>query len=136
MADKSETKAKRQKKPNFSAAEMEVLLHEIRINQRLLFTSLTNATTNQKTKEKWDSISEKVNAVGGNGRTCEQVKKKFKDAKKQYLDFKREVGKTGGGPPPVPVPFEDIIAEIVGENTCLTDGIPGGKEISFGFLSF
>ncbi|KAL8610446.1 hypothetical protein ACOMHN_035163 [Nucella lapillus] len=117
--------AKRAKKPNFSDQEMEVLIEEVALDAKLLFSSFQNGITNAKKKFAWLRITTRVNAVGANGRTPEQIKKRWKDVKQAVIKRKQQLAETGGGPPPPPLPFEDAVLAVIGDNTCLATGIPG-----------
>lgn len=56
--------AKRAKKPNFSDQEMEVLIEEVALDAKLLFSSFQNGITNAKKRFAWLRITTRVNAVG------------------------------------------------------------------------
>ena len=45
----------------------------------------------------WKHIADSVNAIGGNGRSVGQVKKRWKDMKAAVIDRQRQSTKTGGG---------------------------------------
>jgi hypothetical protein len=124
MADVNKTP--RPKKPNFSVKEMEVLMEEIQVQAATLLSSFQTGDANKKKSQIWSDICEKVNAVGGNNRTLDQIKKRWKDTKKAVLDKNQLVKKTGGGPAAPPLPFEDVVLGILGE-TSLTQGVIGGK---------
>ncbi|KAK7503393.1 hypothetical protein BaRGS_00005314 [Batillaria attramentaria] len=123
-----EPQAKRPKKPNFSDKETEVMMEEISVEAAVLMSALGTAVTNQKKQQIWANITEKVNAVGGNARTVEQVKKRWKDLKMSVLKWKQEASATGGGPAPPPQPYEDLVMGVLGTNTNLTSGIAGTTE--------
>ncbi|KAL8588938.1 hypothetical protein ACOMHN_012976 [Nucella lapillus] len=63
--------------------------------------------------------------VGANGRTPEQIKKRWKDVKQAVIKRKQQLAETSGGPPPPPLSFEDAVLAVIGDNTCLATGIPG-----------
>ncbi|KAL8605241.1 hypothetical protein ACOMHN_031182 [Nucella lapillus] len=88
--------AKRAKKPNFSDQEMEVLIEEVALDAKLLFSSFQNGITNAKKKFAWLRITTRVNAVGANGRTPEQIKKRWKDVKQAVIKRKQQLAETGG----------------------------------------
>ncbi|XP_076441661.1 uncharacterized protein LOC143280836 isoform X1 [Babylonia areolata] len=115
--------AKRVKKPNFSDEETALMLEEISTEAACLLSAFQTGVTVKKKKEIWDRITDKVNAIGGNGRTQEQIKKKLKDLKSSVLRKKQEASRTGGGAPTPSIPFEDIVMGILGSNTNLTSGI-------------
>ncbi|KAL8589320.1 hypothetical protein ACOMHN_052323 [Nucella lapillus] len=108
--------AKRAKKPHFSDQEMEVLIEEVALDAKLLFSSFQNGITNAKKKFAWLRITTRVNAVGANGRTPEQIKKRWKDVKQAVIKRKQQLAETGGGPPPPPLPFEDAVLAVIGDN--------------------
>ncbi|KAL8577725.1 hypothetical protein ACOMHN_065542 [Nucella lapillus] len=64
-----------------------------------------------------------VNSVGGESRAVESCKKRWKDLKSAFLHKPKYNTGTGGGKPAPPVPFEDLLEQIIGD-TNLTEGIP------------
>jgi hypothetical protein len=115
---------KRIRKPNFSHVELQTLLEEISLESTLLFSSHSQTMT-QKKKEIWQKIADSVNSCGVALRTPTDCKDKWKGLKGAVLNRQRDTRKTGGGPTPPPVPFEDLILSIIGRNTALITGIPG-----------
>lgn len=102
-----------------------VLIEEIEQEKTLLTSHFQNGITLKKKEMMWKKIADKVNAVGGHGRTVEQLKKRWKDMKAAVLERQRKSTGTGGGGPLPEVPYEDIIRKIIGENTNLVNGIDG-----------
>ncbi|XP_076462583.1 uncharacterized protein LOC143294948 isoform X1 [Babylonia areolata] len=107
---------------------MEVMMEEISAEAAILMSALGTAVTNQKKQQIRMQITEKVNAVGGNARSVEQVRKRWKDLKASVIKKKQETAKTGGGPAPPPLPFEDLVLGVLGANTNLTTGVSGTNE--------
>ncbi|KAK7492181.1 hypothetical protein BaRGS_00016655 [Batillaria attramentaria] len=88
----------RLKKPNFTEKETEVLLEEMQVEAAVIMSVFQNGVTNKKKQEAWAKITRCVNAVGGNARTVNQVRKKWKDLKKVVVqktqDETRKRGRT------------------------------------------
>ena len=82
---RSPRKQKREKKPNFSEVDNVALLEEIGMENKLLMSHFQNGVTLKKKELMWRNIADKVNAVGCNGRTVAQVKKRWKDMKQAVL---------------------------------------------------
>lgn len=89
------------RKQNFSSSELEVLLQEITRRKNIIFSSLSAGCTNTNKKEAWGAVWRAVDAVSGEGRTIEEVKKKWFDlkceTKRNIAKFHRETQRTGGG---------------------------------------
>lgn len=63
------------RKRNFSNSEVEVLLQEITRRKKVIFSSVSPGYTNTHKKEAWEAVTHAVDAVSGEGRTIEEVKK-------------------------------------------------------------
>ena len=72
-----------QAKKNFSSSEVEVLLQEITWRRKCILSSLSAGYTSTNKKEKWEAVTRAVDAVSGEGRTIEEVKKKWFDLKSE-----------------------------------------------------
>lgn len=118
---------KRHRKPNWTEKEVLKMLEEISFEKTLLMSAFQNNITRAKKTLAWEQITERINAVGGNGREVEDVKKKWKDMKKAPIDRPNVMSKTGGGGKVPEVPFEELIMEIVGADTHLRSGIPDSQ---------
>ena len=77
-----------------------------------------------------------VNAFGVATRDVKDVREKWRNMKGAVLARQRSMKKTGGGPPPDPVPFEDVILGIMGSGTNLVSGIDFGGNYTFSFIFF
>ena len=102
---------KRDRKRNFSIDETRILREEFVKNKDVLESKFTNTVTNSKKNYIWKAIVEKINSLGYEMRTVEEVKGKWRNicssAKCTWNAYKKERGKTGGGPPPKP-PSEEL----------------------------
>ena len=78
---------KRVKKPNFTDDETARMLEEISTEAACLLSALENGVTVKKKKEIWERITDKVNAIRRNGRTQDQIKKKWKDLKSSISEY-------------------------------------------------
>ena len=106
---RSPRKQKREKKPNFSEVENVALLEKIGMEKTLLMSHFQNGVTLKKNELMWRKIYDKVNAVGGNGRTVAQVKKRWKDMKQAVLERQRKSTATGWGGSLPEVPYEELV---------------------------
>ncbi|XP_048586883.1 myb/SANT-like DNA-binding domain-containing protein 4 [Nematostella vectensis] len=97
---------KSKRKPNFSIEEITIITESVAEKKEILNSKLTNSVTNKLKNSVWEEIKDKVNAVGVAPRSLVEVKDKWKNllsqAKRENSEFKRERGKTGGGPAPKP----------------------------------
>ena len=57
-------KTQRNRKPNFSVAEEEMLQHEVGKHFEILNRKFSNTTTNHQKKVIWARITDKINALG------------------------------------------------------------------------
>ncbi|CAG2200929.1 unnamed protein product [Mytilus edulis] len=86
----------------------------------------------KKIKKNWDDISVKINSLGVAYRTGNEIRDKWRNtvskANKAFTEQRREVSKTGGGPPPKPIPpqFEAVI-DLMKDSSSFT-GIDEGLE--------
>ena len=92
---RSPRKQKRVKKPNFSEVENVAISEEIGMEKKLLMSHFQNDVTLKNKELMWRNIADEVNAVGGNGRTVAQVKKRWKDVKQAVLERQRKSTATG-----------------------------------------
>lgn len=102
--DEEVVEVKRERKPNFSAAEVSVLTDQVEKNLEVIQSKLTNNITNKKKNKIWEEITAAVNAVANSKRTTQEIKDKWKNltckAKREYSTLKRARKETGGGPQP------------------------------------
>ena len=108
---KQKMENKRDRKRNFSMDETRILREEFEKNKDVLESKLTNTVTNSRKNEIWKAIVEKINSLGCERRTTEEVKNKWRNicssAKCTWNTYKRERLITGGGTPPKP-PSEEV----------------------------
>ena len=129
MSESNESR-KRQRKPNYSNDEVRVLLEEIMLEKAVLFSSFNTKITAKLKSEIWNRIASAVNACGVAKRTSGEVKDKWKTMKAVVLNREKKTMQTGGGPPEPPVPFADIIRDIIGEESNLYKGIKGNYSVT------
>ena len=115
MSGEGEISLKRVKKTKCSDLENVTLLEEIEKEKDLLTSHFQNGVTLKRKEMLWKHIADSVNAIGGNGRSVGQVKKRWKDMKSAVIDRQRQRTKTGGGCPLQDIQYEDIIRRIIGE---------------------
>ena len=91
---------KQQRKKNFSADEIRVLIEEYEVKRDIFEGKFSNTLTNIKKKNAWQEVTSKVNALGVDSRTVEEIKIKWKNlcssAKGSFHEFKKSTHKTGG----------------------------------------
>ena len=120
-----EKQPKRPRKANFTDTEVRVLLEEINLEHHVLFMANTQAVTNKVKTDAWRKITDTISACGVAVRSPQEVKDKWRALKGVVLNKQRQQGKTGGGPEEKPLPYEDLILNIIGENSNLYTGIDG-----------
>lgn len=111
--------AKRPRKANFTAGETAVLLAEYGVEKDVLQSSFNSVITAQKKKGIWNTIAGKVSACGVAVRTAAEVRDKWRNLKTEVLKRKSSKKKTGGGPPSVDGPFDDLVLDILGTETAI-----------------
>ncbi|CAG2198508.1 unnamed protein product [Mytilus edulis] len=103
----SSVKKPRERKPNFSEAEINVLQDEVEKNYAVINDKFGSAVTNKRKTAVWGRISMMVSSLGVAHRSAKECKDKWgntkKEAKKIFSVKKRDHGKTGGGPQAKPV---------------------------------
>ncbi|CAC5377396.1 unnamed protein product [Mytilus coruscus] len=125
--------SKRERQPNWSISEITLLQELVEKDEFVIKSKQTNTITNNKKNEKWAEICSKINAMGLQKRTTEQVKYKWgnlqQNAKKIFNDVKKQRKLTGGGPAPKPPSaVEEKIIEMMKDR-------PNFSGISCGFES-
>ena len=123
---------KRARKPNFSASECNMILKLAEENLAVIREKFSNVLTNKKKNEVWQSICDKVNALGVAKRSIKDVKEKWRAmcgvARKDMAQEKKSLSKTGGGKaPPPPKENSQRIIELIGDEPGFS-GIEGGIE--------
>ena len=129
MAD---SKTKRARKPNYSAAECSLILQLAEENIEVLREKFSNNLTNKKKNLMWQSITNRVNALGVAKRTTTEVREKWRtmcgEARRDFSIESSLQKKTGGGkPPPQPKITSQRIINLFGDEPGFS-GIEGGIE--------
>ena len=73
----------------------------------------------------WSAIASKVTACSVAVRTDEEVRDKWKNVKSEVIRWINDQKKTGGGPPKKPLPYEELVTSIMGEQSPVIDGLRG-----------
>ncbi|XP_052256365.1 t-SNARE domain-containing protein 1-like [Dreissena polymorpha] len=88
---------------NWTKEETEILVNGYVANREALFGKFSSTITNEEKEKTFCAILESINAVGGHGRSIEDLKSKWKQLKCRTVAKARknhkEVQKTGGGEP-------------------------------------
>ncbi|CAC5385139.1 unnamed protein product [Mytilus coruscus] len=104
MAELSAKKLPRDRKPNFTSIEANLISSRVTHELELLKGGFSTEVTNQKKNELWKVITEEVNALGVCMRSETEVRNKYRNmcrgAKEKFTNNRKEMSKTGGGPPP------------------------------------
>ena len=116
---------KRARKPNYTDLEISTLLEEIMMERATLFSSFNTTVTIKMKNEKWDRITSAVNACGVALRARQDLRDKWKSLKSDVIAKDKKSVKTGGGPPDPSLPFEEVIRQIIGQDSNLFEGVPG-----------
>ncbi|CAC5402674.1 unnamed protein product [Mytilus coruscus] len=109
MADNASSAAKkpRERKPNFSEAEISVLQDEVEKNYAIINDKFSTAVSNKKKSAIWNKISMMVSALGVAHRSAKECRDKWsntkKEAKKVFSVTKKDHARTGGGPQAKPL---------------------------------
>ncbi|VDI61086.1 Hypothetical predicted protein [Mytilus galloprovincialis] len=103
----SSVKKIRERKPNFSEAEINLLQDEVEKNYAVINDKFGSAVTNKRKTAVWGRNSMMVSSLCVAHRSAKECKDKWgntkKEAKKIFSVKKRDHGKTGGGPQARPV---------------------------------
>lgn len=119
---------KRQRKANFTHAEILLLLQEISLEHELLNSSLTNDATNRRKTEIWRAIAEKVSSCGVAVRDVSEVRDKWKNLKSDVIKRTTEQNKTGGGLTTKPGPYDKQVLTLTNQVTSDADGTPNARK--------
>ncbi|XP_034543279.1 uncharacterized protein LOC117815582 [Notolabrus celidotus] len=126
-------KKDRERKKNFSEAEIEIILGEVESRKHIVFSSVSCGVNGTEKGKAWKEVTEAVNDVSAVVRTIQEVKRKWFDlkieAKKRIKLSKDNSTATGGGGPSQPrlCPIDERIAGIIGEReTSISGIIPDG----------
>ena len=122
----------RERKPNFSEMEMNVLQSEVERNFDILNEKFGSGSTNAKKNAIWDRITIQINALGVAKRTAKECRDKWANtkraAKKAFTQQKTERSKTGGGPPPKKLSLAVERTIDLCKDSASFKGITGGLE--------
>ncbi|XP_063438323.1 uncharacterized protein LOC134719248 [Mytilus trossulus] len=104
MAELSAKKLPRDRKANFTSIEANLISSRVTHELELLKGGFSPEITNRKKNELWKLITEEVNKLGVYMRSETEVRNKYRNmcrgAKEKFTNNRKEMGKTGGGPPP------------------------------------
>ncbi|XP_071146707.1 uncharacterized protein [Mytilus edulis] len=104
MADKSSAKTQRDRKPNFTQEEVNVIQDQVQKNYKVINEKFGDGITNSRKIAVWSRISILVSALGVANRSPKDCKDKWantkKVAKKVFNNRNKEQRATGGGPQP------------------------------------
>ncbi|XP_064624450.1 uncharacterized protein LOC135485952 [Lineus longissimus] len=128
----SSQKTKRERKPNFSHSEAEVLADVVINELGILRSKFSSDVTNKMKKNKWDEIALMVSSLGVATRTGDNCREKWNQqlskAKEIHsLQQKHQRGTGGGGKMPQADPTLQRIIETF-EKDAAFRGITGGFE--------
>ena len=87
------------------------MLEDVQENYGLLMQSLKTGSVVLKKREAWTRIDESVNESAREGGQCRP------ETLEGHATRPKAATRTGGGPPEPPVPYEDFILTILGENS-------------------
>ena len=119
---------KRQKKRNFTEAEVEVILTQVHANKKILFSSVSSGVTAPEKAKTWKQIRDEVNSVPSVERSITEVKRKWFDmkteSKKRTAANRQSLSATGGGQIMTKLlKVDERVGAILGETSI--SGIPG-----------
>ena len=77
--DEQSQKNKRERKRNFSVDEIQLLTEEFEKNKDILESKLTNTITNKRKNNNWKDITQKINSLGYESRSVDEVKGKWRN---------------------------------------------------------
>ena len=94
------SQGKRERKKNFSEAEIDVLIAEVEMRKNTLFTSVSSGVKGTGKANAWREVTDAVNTVSAVVRKETEIKRKWFDlkidAKKKTLKKKTMDGSHGG----------------------------------------
>lgn len=121
------------KAQNFSEEEVRILVEMYVENKDVILGKFNSAAGAFGKKRIWNEILEAVNAVGANGRTLDQVKKKLKNLKQGTKTLAvantKSIKKTGGGSDEDEELDDNQEKLLTTISTRQIHGIPGGLDI-------
>lgn len=125
---------KRCRNQNWSKNEISLLKNLVLEYDSILSKKHSNEVTNKKKKEIWEYIKNQINLLGVCKRTVEEVKNKWSNEtrvlKRKICDERKQVTKTGGGPPPTPqATSEDERVLSLFSRAASFSGVTGGVDV-------
>ncbi|MDG2555480.1 SANT/Myb-like DNA-binding domain-containing protein [Vibrio parahaemolyticus] len=84
----AQRKKERERKKNFSEAEIEIILGEVDLRKNILFSSVSSGVTGTGKAKAWREVTDAVNVVSVVQRTMSEVKRKWFDMK---LEAKKRI---------------------------------------------
>ena len=124
---------KRNRKPNFTAAECALICEAAEQNLAVIKTKFSTTLTNKNKTKVWEDITTRVNSLGVCLRSVAEVKDKWRGmvsaAKREHTQCASSQRKTGGGEKPAsPKSSTKKIIDLFGDDPTFS-GIDGGWPI-------
>lgn len=117
-------KTKRERKANFTEAELRCLIEQYAANATVLQSKLNNSVTIKRKNFIWNQIADTINACGsGTARDSNELKKKWTDLKSTSIKIwsQRKHPKVGGVKKDTDPWYVDYILDILGSSTALLE---------------
>ena len=132
MSVQAATQQGKKRKQYFSSAECALLVDLVERNVDTLRGKFSSSITNAKKQELWKSITSRINSLGYEKQTANEIRDKWRNmtqvAKKTNSGIIRSQRKTGGGPPDkLPSSTTEKIINLFSDEPSFS-GIPGGLE--------
>ena len=126
---------KRMRKPNFSGAECTLILQLAAENIETIREKFSSSLTNKKKNYVWQTIAERVSAIGVAKSNPNDIREKWRamkvEARKDLGKEQRMMKKTGGRKPDISLkPSSQRIIEVFGNEPALCgikEGIDSGE---------
>ncbi|XP_058625582.1 myb/SANT-like DNA-binding domain-containing protein 4 [Onychostoma macrolepis] len=128
----------KKRKPNWTEDEKAILLEEYGKRKNTLRSRYNPSVTHLHKTKAWQEITDKINSRNlAVKRTVEEVMKKYENvvvnSRKEINNYKKESGKTGGGPPPQDMSeTAKLVQDILGKDSPTLVGIVGVPQSSSG----
>ncbi|XP_040275781.1 myb-related transcription factor, partner of profilin-like [Bufo bufo] len=95
-------KGTKKRKPNFVAAEMDILIAALQQHKEVLYGAQRANTTIAQRRAIYEAIALDINALGNEVRTWDDIQKKLNDMRRRVREklalIRKHTGGTGGGP--------------------------------------
>ncbi|XP_025091604.1 uncharacterized protein LOC112562532 isoform X2 [Pomacea canaliculata] len=119
----SSNPSKKQRRANWTSREIWMLLEEVKLERECIMCPQTNETSNKKKAVTWQKIADRLTATCGvDIRTAQNVREKWGFLKSD-AQSRRHKQKTLGGGAVKESEYDNMILEIIGEDSALIDGI-------------